>query len=40
MKEEITRRQELFKKTPEERALLKKLKAEYKKRIRNEQKKG
>lgn len=40
MKEEQINRQELFKKTPEEKALLKKLKSQWKKsQPKNEQKK-
>lgn len=40
MNTEHLKRQEIFKKTPEEKALAKKLKSEYKKRIKNEPKKG
>lgn len=39
MKEEQLKRQELFKKSPEEKALLKKLKSQWKKsQVKNEQK--
>jgi hypothetical protein len=40
MNPEHLKRQELFRKTPEEKALLKKLKSEYKKKVKNEPKKG
>lgn len=35
MNPEHAKRQELYKKSPKERALLKKLKSEYKKRVNN-----
>ncbi len=38
MNPEHLKRQELFKKSPEEKALAKKLKSEYKKKVKNEQK--